>query len=117
VTFRLSLDDGPPAGESVTVYVLTDVSQALTQLGLFGLQVQHDGLAPGGGPAPAGDFDFTGSTLELVSGGATVTVPTFDDGADEPPTPVTFSVVPFEDVPWGGDELGADPGDGPLPAG
>jgi hypothetical protein len=44
-----------------------------------------------------------------VSGGATVTVPTFDDGADEPPTPVTFSVVPFEDVPWGGDELGADP--------
>ncbi|MEM9131974.1 MAG: Ig-like domain-containing protein [Actinomycetota bacterium] len=109
VTFRVSLSEAPPAGSSVTVYVLADQAEALTQLDLFGLQWQHAGLAQGDGPTPVGDFDFTGFTIEMVSQSVELTVPTFDDATTEADTTVTYRVVPFDDVPWDSVALGASP--------
>jgi hypothetical protein len=108
VVFRLALDGPPPEG-GTRVYVRGDVPQSLTQLDLFGLNV-----LPPRNDKPVGDLTFSGFTLLLSSQEVEVRLPTFDDGAGEAPVTVTFEVVPFEAVDWGGTEVDGEPAAAPY---
>ncbi|MEN0067047.1 MAG: hypothetical protein AAGA48_33260 [Myxococcota bacterium] len=94
-TFTLSLDGDVPEG-GVTVYVLGDVPQSLTQTDLFSLSVSPDAH-----PEPVGDLTFSGFTLAMAEPVVAVTLPSFDDGTEEEPVTVTYEIVPFDEVPWG----------------
>ncbi|MEO0602473.1 MAG: hypothetical protein AAF211_13610 [Myxococcota bacterium] len=95
VTFTLSIDGDVPDG-GVTVYVLGDVPQSLTQADLFSLSV-----SPATHPEPVGDLTFSGFTLAMEEPEVAVTLPSFDDGTEEEPVTVTYAIVPFDDVAWG----------------
>ncbi|MEM6927025.1 MAG: hypothetical protein AAF602_08865 [Myxococcota bacterium] len=94
-TFTLTVEGGVPDG-GVTVYVLGDVPQSLTQGDLFALSVTPDTH-----PEPVGDLTFSGFTLALEEPEVSVTLPSFDDGTEEDPVTVTYAIVPFDEVPWG----------------
>ncbi|MEM1032725.1 MAG: hypothetical protein AAGN82_20430 [Myxococcota bacterium] len=95
VTFTVSLSEDPGA-DGTRVYVLGDEAQSLTQLDLTDLEVVPDGNA-----APQGDLDFSGFTLLMTTREVSVTIGSFDDMMDEAPSSVRYTIVPFEEVPWG----------------
>ena len=84
LTFRFSLSEPPPSS-GVEVAVTGNVAQSLTQLDLLD-------VSQTGGDPPVGDFDFSGFFFNITSGTASVRVPAFQDGNQEQPYDVTYTL-------------------------